>query len=467
MAAVTTAQEFTAGFKRVFKHDMKLADKDLKQARRRIRQSGFFVLEWTQIEQRLRSLRYQKLSKKTWRDCNNVYFALSIVDDVTYKQKSLACLLPNIGASGEAGSKAPKLSAVEIYLLVQLFGVIDANAMSLQGLMIAENYIKQFLPELCCEVHDDNDTCNDCIFVALDQQQPPLVAKVNEHSELVHAIDVGNFKSHLKTEYQQLLNQFRGEQQQSDSDNQDAGQTKPDMANAEDIERLLALRNMLNRLHGRERGDTRKYKDHEEDIFVFNGFTTSFNLLVTKDVATDQEDVLASQLNDALAQRSAVMADTGTSEDATRWLIVNESKDGLLLRTKDTQYIKNLFVGQLTAYAPSKQELKRPSIGYIVRIVRTDESNIEISLKILSSQIGGTAVQNRFLQKNSMGLPGILIFDTGPGKQLQLLLHQSHKLSTGTAVTIQKSGQSYEHAIGKADIIQREFVVYNLDEVCM
>ena len=463
MAAVTTAQGFTAGFKRVFKHDMKLADKDLKQARRRIRQSGFYVLEWTQIEQRLRSLRYQKLSKKTWRDCNNVYFALSIVDDVTYKQKSLACLLPNIGASGEASSKAPKLSAVEIYLLVQLFGVIDANAMSLQGLMIAENYIKQFLPELHPEVHDDNEPCNDCIFVALDQQQPPLVAKVNEHSELGHAINVGNFKSYLQTEYQLLLNQFRGQQPPSDNDKKDAGQAKPEMANAEDIERLLALRNMLKRLHGRERGDTRKYKDHEEDIFVFNGFTTSFNLLVTKDAGTDQEDALANQLNDALAQRSAVMADSGTSEDATRWLIVNESKDGLLLRTKDTQYIKNLFVGQLTAYAPSKQELKRPSIGYIVRIVRSDESYIEISLKILSSQIGGTAVQNRLLQKNAMGLPGILIFDTGRGKQLQLLLHQSHKLSTGTAVTIQKSGRSYEQAIGKADIIQREFVVYNLD----
>ena len=59
-----------------------------------------------------------------------------------------------------------------------------------------------------------------------------------------------------------------------------------------------------------------------------------------------------------------------------------------------------------------------------------------------------------------MGMPGFMILDAG--EDLQLMMHQSHRLLPGTAVTIQRDGDGYGYIVGEMVFFQREFVVYRL-----
>jgi hypothetical protein len=48
------------------------------------------------------------------------------------------------------------------------------------------------------------------------------------------------------------------------------------------------------------------------------------------------------------------------------------------------------------------------------------------------------------------------------GEDLQLLMHQSHRLMQGSSVSIQRGGKSYTSVVGEILFFQREFVLYRL-----
>jgi hypothetical protein len=195
-------------------------------------------------------------------------------------------------------------------------------------------------------------------------------------------------------------------------------------------------------------------------VYVYNGFTSAFHMLNANKADFGALNPMSNQLSIDLAQRSATLADSAQADKHTQWEIVNLSASGLLIHTTETQYIKNLFIGQLMIFADSKAALAHPTCGWVVRICRDSDTHVEISLRILASQIESVVVQTEILQKNAMGMPGIMIFDAG--EDLQLLMHQSHRLLCGSNVTIQRSGNGYDYTIGEIAFVQREFVVYQL-----
>ena len=87
-------------------------------------------------------------------------------------------------------------------------------------------------------------------------------------------------------------------------------------------------------------------------------------------------------------------------------------------------------------------------------------AEIEVTIRILSKSVIATAVQSEFLSKNDMALPAIILEgDRKLGRRL--MLHHSHRLSSGTTVNIELD-QKQSDIVSEMLKIQREFVLYSL-----
>ncbi|MGD8594055.1 MAG: hypothetical protein PVF82_14580 [Gammaproteobacteria bacterium] len=469
-AAVKSVREFASSYKRIIKNQYKISDKEFKSPSRRLRKCMVTILEMIHAEQRLKALRYQKLSEGSWRDCNNIFFILHAIGETNKPFKPLG-LNVSRSSPGESMAKSLKTNAEGLYVLIQLFGLIDPNSLSLQQAVIVENYLKQFLPQMHFqalneerEEHEERMPMNR-VVTAYGRAGPPLLSEDADVSGHILVMDINPLATGLQRDYQRLLPQLNGAK--NDFDPKHDGEIPTNTVaihRFEGIEQLLALHAMLKKLKEAARTDTRKYMDETQAVYVYNGFTAGFHMLNATKASTNADinapNPMPNQLNIDLAQRSASLADGAQEDKLTQWEIINISACGMLLHTKETQYIKNLFVGQLMVFAESKAALSHPSCGWVVRICRDGDNNVEISLKILAAQIESVVVQTEILQKNAMGMPGIMIFDAG--EDLQLLMHQSHRLLPGSNVTIQRSGNAYNYTIGKIEFFQREFVVYQL-----
>ncbi len=458
-AAVECVKELACSYKRIIKNQYKIGE-EFKPPTRRVRKCMIMVLEMIHAEQRLKALRYQKLSQESWRDCNNTFFILQTTGD-THKPFNPMGLNVSRSSPSESMAKSIKTNVEELYVLIQLFGLIDPNSLSLQQGVIVENYLKQFLPQLHFEVLNEERLPLNRVVTGYGFGGPPQLREDNEANAHILVMDIKSLITRLQQDYQRLSTQLIGAKYDVDPNNKGEMSTNTATINRfEDIERLLALHAMLKKLRETERADTRKYTDETQEVHVFNGFTAGFHMLNANKTGLNASNPKQDQLAIDLAQRSASLADDAQVDKLTQWQVINKSASGMLIRTKETQYIKNLFIGQLMIFASSKAALAHPTCGWVVRICRDSGSNVEISLKILASHIESVVVQTEILQKNAMGMPGIMIFDAG--EALQLLMHQSHRLIPGSSVIIQRSGNSYNYCIGEIEFVQREFIVYQL-----
>lgn len=459
-AAIKCVKELSNSFKRIIKNDYQLGGKKIKAPSRRVRQCMVGVLEMVYAEQRLKALRYQKLNRLAWRDCNNLFIVLQNTGDVRKSFKPMGLIVSRSSPS-ESMAKAMKTSAEDIFKAIQLLGLVDPNTLSLQQIVVVESYLKQYLPELRFNALSDEQLPVNCVFTSFGHDGLPLLQEHAVPGTHTMAMDISALLKGLKQDYRDLLAQLNGENNDSGEESYKENPVNAAKVNSlEDIERLLALRAMLKNFRETERADTRKYAEGTQDWYVYNGFTSGFRILRGQRLQTDGLNPLQNQLNISLAQRSAPLADTGSGENYTQWEIVNESAGGVLLRTKETQYINNLFIGQLIVFARSKSDLSQPSCGWVVRICRQHDNLIELSLELLASHIESVVVQTEILKKNAMGMPGIMVLDAG--EDLQLIMHQSHRLMRGSTVSIQRGGASYTSTIGEIRFFQREFVLYRL-----
>lgn len=461
IAAIKCAKELSCSYKRIVKSNYGLSGKQFKSAKKRLTQSAFSALETIHAEQRLRALRYQKLAESDWRDCNNLYSVISQIDDPQQKCKATLYLSTIRSSPQDSGVKSLRISSEELYVLIQLFGFVDHNSMSLQQIVFTENYLKQALPDLKVVEYDPDQLPYQYVMSSFGQERPPVLNDGFDDTKFTLSIDLKPLVSRLREDYRRLLPQLSGVDVDVDNEGDGAKSRNAKVVNnLEDIERLLALQNMLKKMREAQRADTRKYSAQEQHLYIYNGFTSGFRMLSSNRQGISGHGQTQNQLNLSLAQRSALLADGGSDDNHTFWEIINESAGGILLRTKETQFIKNLYVGQLVVFAKSKDSLSTPACGWVVRICRDYQRNVEISLKILAMQIECVVVQTEFLRKNAMGMPGIMILDAG--EELQLLMHFSHRLLPATRVFIRRDGNCYAYTVGDMAFFQREFVVYRL-----
>jgi hypothetical protein len=278
-------------------------------------------------------------------------------------------------------------------------------------------------------------------------------------------VDVAPLDAMLMQEHQRLLTRFESQDFIEGVKAKGGGNKYNTVADQDDLANLLTIDAMCDGLQLKQRKEEREYILGQKILYVYNGFMSVYKLLV--DLATEKKNETPgltsdNALRDALAGRSALIAADLQDNEFGQWFVVDKSEGGVHIKTRESEFTTALFIGQVVAFAYSREELAKPALGYVVRLRRSISKEIEVTIRILSKTIVATAVQNDFLTQNDIALPAIVLeSDDTAGRRL--MLHHSHRLSSGTLVKTELDQQQTE-IISEMLKIQREFVVYSLPE---
>jgi hypothetical protein len=491
VAAINVCIQLGAVYKRQLNLDFALSDARYSRVRTRVCSYALRVLELIRMEQRLRAMRYQKLSTKSWQDCNQIFFAISQCENIDEPQPGLNCLQVLLDSqANEVDRRAPIVSSLNlVYLSIQLNGLFDINAISCHKLHVVDAQIARVIDTITIIPDHGKELGRGKLLIYYGQEGPPYFRRQDEkqrrkqiawlkaHGESVEGeilsaeyklrdviIDIAPLDALLMEEHQRMLELFESSDSQTGSPAKKESRTKnkyTSVADQDDLANLLTIDVMCDNLQLKRRKEEREYILGQKVLYMYSGFMSVYKLLVDASVEEDEESAeleADSELRDALAGRSALIASDLEANEFGKWFVVDKSEGGVHIKTRETEFTTALFIGQVVAFAYTREELAKPMVGYVIRLRRGVNKEIEVTIRILSRLVTATAVQSEFLSQNDMALPAIVLNDDGR----HLMVHQSHRLSPGTAVQLELE-QHGSDVISELLRIQREFVVYSLE----
>ena len=480
MAAINVCAQLATGYKHSLRHDYDLSDRRYQHVRARVQRCAMHILELIRMEQRLRALRYQKLAPATWLDCNRVYFAIRQIEDMQQLRKALPCL--QIHADTKQGDLARRsgisASMEQVYLSIQLYGLMDTNSIACNKLHVIDAQVSKVLPQLRAAKDNGAPLANGEVIVYSNQDRPAFFERQDEKAEAAlareraRAMEAGELMSEqripvaLRIDLISLAESLRQEharllQVVAQQGSEDAPKASAD---TQDIALLLAVDAMCDKLQLKRRRENREYPVEQKVIYIYAGFMPVYQLLLEAVASGEEDDEVQggsdNQLRDALAERSAIITTEGESGEAGQWFVLDYSAGGVHLKTEDSRFITPLFIGQLVAFAYSSRDLHNPTLAYVTRLSRGVQGMVEVTLRILAHELVATALQSEFLSQSEMALPAIhaKLPDGGEG----LVVHQSHRQSPGTKISLTLDGEACPKLIGETHTLQREFILYHL-----
>ncbi len=492
MAAISVCSQLAVGYKRQLNEDFALPDVRYARVRPRVRHHALRILELLRMEQRLRAMRYQKLSEKSWQDCHQIFFALSQCEDIDEKRLSLNCLQVLLDSSAnDSTRRMPIMTSLNlVYLSIQFNGLFNISALLCQKLHVVDAQIANVIDSITIIPDHGKKLGRGKLLIYHGQDCPPYFkrqdeiqrekqlawlkargefctgeALSSEYKLRAVIVDISPLDAILMKEHQRLLARFESQDFIEGVKKKETKNKYNTIADQDDLANLLTIDAMCDGLQLKQRKEEREYILGQKILYVYNGFMSVYKLLV--DLATEKNNEnpgLASDndLRDALAGRSALIAADLQDNEFGQWFVVDKSEGGVHIKTRESEFTTALFIGQVVAFAYSREELAKPTLGYVVRLRRSISKEIEVTIRILSKNIVATAVQNDFLTQNDMALPAIVLEnDDTAGRRL--MLHHSHRLSSGTLIKTELDQQQTE-IISEMLKIQREFVVYSLLE---
>ena len=468
VAAINVCTQLVTGFKRQLLNDYNLSDSRYSKVRSRTRLNALRVLELIRIEQRLRSLRYQKLPESVWRECNRLFFAFAQCEDIKASRQALSCLQVRLDSKArELGHiQATTTSIRHVYLSIQLYGLMDTNSVFSRNLHMIDVYLSRVIDSLDIKPDDGSPLITGEVIIYSNQKVIPhfkrqsdgLVATESTINEKILAlrVDLVPLEILLVGEHKKLIALFESELNESEKA----------VTSQEDLSRLSIVDVMCDRLRLKKRKQKREYIAGQKILYVYNGFMSVYKFLVEasyEDEETQKELASDNELRDALASHSALIASGVHAIHFGQWYVVDRSEGGVHIRTQESEFTTAMYVGQILTFSYSREELKTPALGYITRLSRGKVGVIEVTIQTLSKHPEATAIQSEFLSKNEMALPAILLPDVDNEKSQRMVLHQSHHLSPGTPIQVEQNDGQCKCVV--ADILQtqREFIIYGLD----
>lgn len=497
VAAINVCGQLGVAYKRQLNLDFALSDARYVRVRERVRQHALRVLELIRMEQRLRAIRYQKLPARAWRDCNRIFFAVSQCEDMDAQYPALDCLQLALDRKANAlERRAPSVVSMNIvYLSIQINGLLDSNTISSQKLHVVDAQIARVVDSITIIPDHGKALARGKILIYFGQDCPAYfkrqdtqylalqqkwLAESKREAEAAALtirdlraiiVDVAPLDAVLLAEHQKLLKRLEASTLVEEEEKAGSKVTDQD-----DLTNLLTIDAMCDGMQLKQRTESREYTIGQKILYVYNGFMSVYKLLV--DMAAQEIEVTdlpgeEHDLRDALAGRSALIASDLEASEFGQWFVMDQSAGGVHMKTRESQFTTALFIGQLVGFGFSREALKRPTLGYVVRLNRKLNKEIEVTIRILSHHAEATAVQSDFLSKNDMALPAILLHsrvekraDAGhvDGKASQLIVHHSHRLSPGTAIQIESGENKQATEIAELVQLQREFVIYRLTD---
>jgi len=380
-----------------------------------------------------------------------VFFSLLAHGDTDEPVK----LLGTIGYSTRqvTTSKSPLESSLsKLYLSIQLFGLVDAPSWSTRLFNLPDAYLDTVEQAIVIEPDDGKELVPGCLLTHIDNKGPPVFRRDAHMPEPRIRIEYHNLYNRMVTDYEELAKmKFIGRF--------DASKLSPPLHELETIERFPFLEAMLFGLRPRERKQKRHAAFGHENLRLYFGFKEVYRLLIDLASKDIQRIAETREFMDTLAGFSAGVADDHTIHNQSRWEIANFSTGGLLVITRETSFTVPIQIGSLVAFFPSK-EVKRPLLGYVSRINRPSDQQVDVAIVRLSTHAEDAIVKDT--GDNSKQGRGVILFKTLDNKWCLIARHQYEYVPGKPLRLIREDFKQIPARLGNVLLTKQDFVVYEL-----
>lgn len=454
-SSIKAVDQITLCYKLLFHGEYSANPDEFSRSRQSLCNYGVRILELLRLNQRLKALRYQKMSKTDWLDVNQVFFSMLLHNAVTDPHLLLGTVGVRERHNRQDRSTTPQGSMQEIYLSIQLFGLLETNSWSTRLFHIPDAWLNALGVEsfrIMADNHAPMQPGN--LITYLNNNSPPQFQRredIKGPSILIEYTGLYNalVKEHENIGKMKFIGTF------------DPKKLAKPLQGLNDEERLPVLESMLIALKQRSRQQKRHRVHTYDALRVYFGRDEVLRLL--RDISSkDMQRIIDSrQFVDKLARQSSLLADDEKSHMITQWAMINFSSGGLLIGTEETAFSTPIKIGQLVAFGPIDAELHRITLGYINRLHRTEDHRVEVAIVRLSSHAEAVVIQTEQDVQAKSGHTVILVKNLRD--QWQLIVNTGLAVKSGDPLKlIRNDGTRLPVRLGEVWLVKKEFTMYEL-----
>lgn len=445
--AVHAAEQLAYSYKLLFRQDWAEPAQD-RPVEERTAAVVMRIFECVRLEQLLRAFRYQRLPQHAWQDINQLFFALRAERDVrTQYPLKIRWTASDASYSVEL---FPRMASLErLYLAIQLTGLLDVITWPVRLMYQAGRYLSD-IDEILIKDDDHADSIHaGYAFIYQNQRVPPCFNR--SQAQLGEA---------LLVDLNPLIRQVRHDRAALVSST-DLSTASAALREIPEWDRITFLDLLLNRLHPQQRREVRHAVFAARQARVYGGFEAVYCLFRDVDKKdNDQEDAVNErQFWDTLAEHTSIIAESEDASREPRWIIADEGAGGVRLHLKEGEYGVPLYVGRLVAYNRDGENLSASKLGYVVRIQRVGDDEVEVAIARLREQVSSVVVERPDASGQDT-LPALLI--RGVDGELQVLCDNKYRLVTGERLAVGDGDHRHMGTLGGIVIAFSDFTVFEL-----
>jgi hypothetical protein len=383
-----------------------------------------------------------KLSEKSWRMLNQLYFSVHDCAEAEQKYPIAGYLRKPARAAWQPRREldAPAQQSIrQMFVSIHVTGMIDPPSWSAQQFAWGQAYLGRSLTRL--KVHPMSARVAGAEFVVVVPNQTcaaGFVTAANSPSDGLQ-IDLGPLLRRLQHDINQ---------QGMGKDLRHAQRNRM-LATLSGSERWQLLERMQRKLRYQTDREPRAPTEAQNyvDLVVSWGFADAYR-------ATDE------------ATRPESGARPSGSGDAAHenWSLINESDGGLLFRFTDTRGMKPFFVGQLMSYARCLEGSRSDTVhlGYVARIQRDRSGAVDVGIHKIASEAECARIRSGSRHAREDDLPAF-VARCRDGKW-RIVLHSRHGSYTLAKTNLEYDGQVQPLVLGTMFLYQSEFVAFDLPQ---
>lgn len=415
-----------------------------------LKKAATHILQLSIWLQRFLAIRFQSLAPHEWHDLNVIYFASA---EIFNPEKPLALIdhLELNKASSIIAAEHHHMSLNELYKSLQMFGLLDISGWPSSATQSIEWFLDTHRSVV--KVHLNRECPgDDCASVTPTQSTAAKLTHEGD-SKPVCFFDLAELKMIIRDTILQIeKSKFIGD------DGKQRLQPKGQIEDLASNQSYLSLLEIC--LTPRQRQAERKSLYGAKTINIYAGLPESYRVLYEYAHPPDPRDV-NSGLHDAAARSSSLIFDESHTEDECRWVVINISENGYLIRTRETRYMHAMEVGQVVCLQSEEEEGHPPALGYITRLHRVNQDELDMAVVKISTNADAVTVQEPGQNRDSQEkMPGILLqtFDN----HWNIILPRYVEFLKGSPVVISKKTEKIPVRLGESVETKNGFIMFRV-----
>ncbi len=467
VSSINAICELSIGYKLIFQYYYSLPDKLFNAVQNRVQLFAFKVIELSYMEQHLSALRYQKFPEQSWRDCNQLFFAMEKIHLVNKKYLFSGCLhgITNRASNVQSNNGLKYASIKQLYVVLHLMGLMDVISWPLPLLNKMETYIYDESANVTLKPDRRVALKTGDLIIYHEQICPPLYERIDMSDQPAFLLDINNFEKRLREKYDQII----CSKLQNDVSDRLSINLSLDV-----YDEQLLVDKMLNKLHFFSRTEPRQYVNQYSELQLFFGFNNCFefirdfkhpNLFNNNDSLHNSPGMNSVRKTSlTLTDKSLTLTDKLTDNrvrEDIQWYIINESQGGVHLRLQESAYTPTMFIGQLVISYTQQEGKNHFSVGYVSRIHRRKTRDVEITIIKIGTLGQCVAIQDEQLKAREQRIPCVLA-NSSSGKEI-LLIYSKQPIYLGSNLYINRKDEVQPLKLGNKYLKLPEIIAFEIE----